>query len=187
VYACDCSRRRIGPRPTTDAAASAAWRASPAGACACGCRRGGARRRSGAGADRGAAGRRYGDLLIKDRDGHWTYQFAVTVDDTRQGITLVVRGADLVTPRAARWRWPRSSAEPFPPVFLHHPLVLHPDGRKLSKSSGDTGIRALRERGCSAEEVIGLAAAGRRPDRGAPAASGQRGSGALCGTALRRH
>ena len=34
-----------------------------------------------------------GDLLVRDRDGHWTYQFAVTVDDVRQGVTLVIRGA----------------------------------------------------------------------------------------------
>src|SRR4030095_6105747 len=37
-----------------------------------------------------------GDLLVRDRDGHWTYHFAVTVDDMRQGVTLVIRGADLV-------------------------------------------------------------------------------------------
>ena len=38
-----------------------------------------------------------GDLLVRDRDGYWTYQFAVTVDDIRQNVTLVVRGADLVS------------------------------------------------------------------------------------------
>ncbi len=38
-----------------------------------------------------------GDLLLRDRDGNWTYQFAVTVDDLRQGVTLVIRGADLLS------------------------------------------------------------------------------------------
>jgi glutamyl-tRNA synthetase/glutamyl-Q tRNA(Asp) synthetase len=38
-----------------------------------------------------------GDLLLRDRDGNWTYQFAVTVDDFRHGVTLVIRGADLLT------------------------------------------------------------------------------------------
>ena len=37
-----------------------------------------------------------GDLLARDRDGYWTYQFAVTVDDLVQGVTLVVRGDDLL-------------------------------------------------------------------------------------------
>ena len=45
----------------------------------------GARRRRGAGADAGAPAADCGDLLVNDRDGHWTYQFAVTVDDTRAG------------------------------------------------------------------------------------------------------
>jgi glutamyl-tRNA synthetase/glutamyl-Q tRNA(Asp) synthetase len=101
----------------------------------------------------------YGDLLVKDRDGQWTYQFAVTVDDTRQGITLVVRGADLVTSTGRQVALAGLLGRAVPPAFLHHPLVMHPDGRKLSKSSGDTGIRALRERGRSAGDVIGLAAA----------------------------
>jgi glutamyl-tRNA synthetase/glutamyl-Q tRNA(Asp) synthetase len=38
-----------------------------------------------------------GDLPIKDRDGHWTYQFAVSVDDMEQGVTLVIRGEDLLS------------------------------------------------------------------------------------------
>ncbi len=38
-----------------------------------------------------------GDLLVRDRDGHWTYQFTVTCDDERQGITLVIRGEDLLS------------------------------------------------------------------------------------------
>ena len=40
-----------------------------------------------------------------------------------------------------------------PPVFLHHPLILKPDGAKLSKAAGDTGVRELREAGTTPLEV----------------------------------
>ena len=49
-------------------------------------------------------GRQCGDVLVRDRDGHWTYQFAVTVDDLDQDITLVIRGTTCWSPRAVRWR-----------------------------------------------------------------------------------
>ena len=45
-----------------------------------------------------------------------------------------------------------------PPEFLHHPILLNASGEKLSKSSGDSGVRELRAAGVSAEEVIGRAA-----------------------------
>ena len=100
-----------------------------------------------------------GDLLLRDRDGHWTYQFAVTVDDLREGITLVIRGADLVSSTGRQMRLARMLGRTTPPLFLHHPLILKPSGEKLSKSSGDTGVRELRAAGLSAAEVIGRAAA----------------------------
>jgi glutamyl-tRNA synthetase/glutamyl-Q tRNA(Asp) synthetase len=83
----------------------------------------------------------------------------VTVDDLRQGVTLVVRGADLVGSTARQVALARLLGRTIPPVFLHHPLVIRPDGQKLSKSSGDTGIRELRGRGFRPETVIGMAAA----------------------------
>jgi len=46
-----------------------------------------------------------------------------------------------------------------PPTFAHHALVRRPDGSKLSKSAGDTGVRELRAQGLSPDDVIGLAAA----------------------------
>ena len=99
-----------------------------------------------------------GDLLIKDRDGHWTYQFAATVDDWRQGVTLVIRGADLESSTGRQVALARLLGRTEPPIFLHHPLILDSQGRKLSKSAGDTGVRELRGRGMSAADVIGLAA-----------------------------
>lgn len=99
-----------------------------------------------------------GDLLARDRDGHWTYQFAVTVDDTRQGVTLVIRGADLVSSTGRQIRLARMLGRQIPPVFLHHPLIHDPRGDKLSKSAGDTGVRELRRAGLTAPVVIGMAA-----------------------------
>ena len=100
-----------------------------------------------------------GDVLVRDRIGQWTYQFAVTVDDLTQGIDLVIRGADLLESTGRQIRLARLLGRASPPVFLHHPLLFGLDGRKLSKSDDAIGINALRERGVSAAAVLGLAAA----------------------------
>ena len=100
-----------------------------------------------------------GDLLLRDRDGHWTYQFAVTVDDMRDGITLIIRGADLLSSTGRQLRLARMLGRAQPSLHVHHALILKPSGEKLSKSSGDTGVRELRAAGLSAAEVIGRAAA----------------------------
>jgi glutamyl-Q tRNA(Asp) synthetase len=100
-----------------------------------------------------------GDLLLQDRDGHWTYQFAVTVDDMLHRVDLVIRGADLLTSSGRQIKLARMLGRVVPPHFLHHPLIVKESGEKLSKASGDTGIRELRLAGISAEEVIGRAAA----------------------------
>ena len=101
----------------------------------------------------------YGDLLLRDRDGHWTYQFAVTVDDARQGVTCVIRGIDLLSSTCRQIRLARMLGRTEPPSFVHHPLILNPTGEKLSKSSGDTGVRARRAAGARPDELIGQAAA----------------------------
>ena len=99
-----------------------------------------------------------GDLLVRDRDGHWTYQFSVTVDDLRQHVTLVIRGGDLVSSTGRQMMLARMLGRKNPAVFLHHPLIHDEGGEKLSKSAGDTGVRDLRSAGLSAPEVIGIAA-----------------------------
>jgi glutamyl-Q tRNA(Asp) synthetase len=99
-----------------------------------------------------------GDLALRDRDGNWTYGFTVVVDDLHEGITLVVRGRDLLHATATQIRLGRLLGRPAPPSFLHHPLILRPDGTKLSKSSGDTAVRELRDAGRSPDEVIRAAA-----------------------------
>jgi len=103
--------------------------------------------------------RQCGDILVRDRLGNWTYQFAVTVDDLVENITLVIRGEDLLGSTARQIRLARLLGRDTPPIFLHHPLVHGADGEKLSKSNQDTGICELRDAGVPPEDVIGRAAA----------------------------
>lgn len=95
-----------------------------------------------------------GDLLARDRDGNWTYQFAVTVDDWTQGVNLVVRGEDLLESTGRQILLARLLGRTEPPAFLHHPLVMKSPTQKLSKSDGDTGVRELRAKGWTPEQVI---------------------------------
>jgi glutamyl/glutaminyl-tRNA synthetase len=95
-----------------------------------------------------------GDLLVKDRDGNWTYQFAATVDDYVQGVTLVIRGDDLLASTGRQIQLARLLGRRDPPRFLHHPLIMKSPHQKLSKSDGDTGIRELRARGWTPRDVI---------------------------------
>lgn len=107
-----------------------------------------------------------GDLLVRDRQGQWTYQFAVVVDDLAHDIDVVIRGDDLLQ-STGRQRQLAGLLNGAPPkVYLHHPLIVHPDGRKLSKSSGDTALRELRAAGQSVPMLLGRAAhlAGLLPD-----------------------
>jgi glutamyl-Q tRNA(Asp) synthetase len=122
-----------------------------------------------------------GDLVVRDRDGNWTYGFAVVVDDGRQGIDLVVRGRDLLEATPSQIRLARRLGRVEPATFAHHPLIRRPDGRKLSKADGATAIRDLRAAGRPPEDVIGDAAAAVgliRPSR--PIAAGE--VGGLFGT-----
>ena len=98
-----------------------------------------------------------GDLLVRDRHGYWTYQFAVTVDDWEQGVTLVIRGLDLLASTGRQIQLARLLGRPRPPQYLHHPLVMKTPEQKVSKSDGATGIRDFRAAGMSREQVLDLA------------------------------
>jgi glutamyl/glutaminyl-tRNA synthetase len=100
-----------------------------------------------------------GDPPVRDRDGNWTYLLSVVVDDLRQGVDLVARGRDLLASTPAQIRLARLLGREVPPAFAHHRLVRDPEGRKLSKSSGDAGVRELRAAGHSADAVVAMAAA----------------------------
>lgn len=95
-----------------------------------------------------------GDLLLRDRRGNWTYQFAVTVDDWRQGIDLVVRGMDVLSSTGRQIQLARLLGRDQPPMFLHHPLIMKSPTQKLSKSDRDTGVRELRAQGWTPDDVI---------------------------------
>jgi len=94
-----------------------------------------------------------GDVLVRDRLGNWTYQFVATVDDFRQGIDLVIRGEDLLPSTGRQIRIARLLGRQQPATFLHHPLMMKSATQKLSKSDNDTGIRELRARGWTPEQV----------------------------------
>lgn len=100
-----------------------------------------------------------GDLLVKDRHGCWTYQFAVTVDDMEMGVTHVIRGIDLLASTGRQIQLARLLGRPHPPVFMHHPLVMRSAQQKVSKSDGDTGIREMRAAGMTAEGALAAARA----------------------------
>lgn len=78
-------------------------------------------------------GREVGDFIIRRRDGLFAYQLAVVLDDAWQGVTDIVRGADLLdnTPRQLYLQELLGIAAP---RYLHVPLIIQPDGHKLGKS-----------------------------------------------------
>ena len=96
-----------------------------------------------------------GDFPIRDRDGQWTYQFAVCVDDIDEGITHVVRGEDLRNSTARQIALMELLGRPTPPLYLHHGLITDPTGKKLSKREKAHSLRQDRDSGVSAEELLG--------------------------------
>lgn len=99
-----------------------------------------------------------GDLLLRDRVGQWTYQFAVTVDDIRHGVDIVVRGEDLLPSTGRQLRLARMLGRLEPPRYFHHPLVRDTEGVKLSKKQRSPSIRDLRKAGVTPARVLGEAA-----------------------------
>lgn len=101
--------------------------------------------------------RQCGDLLLCDRRGNWTYQFAVVVDDEREAIDLVVRGEDLLESTGRQLQLASMLGRVTPPAYLHHTLIRKPGGEKLSKGNHDTSVRELKGAGRSREELLGMA------------------------------
>ena len=98
-----------------------------------------------------------GDFVVRRADGCYVYQLAVTVDDGEAGVTEVVRGVDLISSAARQMYLQELFGFPHP-EYGHVPLLLAPDGRRLSKRDMDLDLGQLRLR-LKPEEVIGTLAA----------------------------
>jgi glutamyl-Q tRNA(Asp) synthetase len=94
----------------------------------------------------------WGDFIVARKDLPTSYQLSVVVDDAIQGVTHVVRGRDLFHATSGQ-RLLQELLGLTPPTYLHHDLILGEDGRKLSKSRGDTALGALRMAGAQPQDI----------------------------------
>jgi len=106
-----------------------------------------------------AAPQMWGDVVLARKETPTSYHFAVVVDDARQGVTHVVRGQDLFCSTSVH-RVLQALLDLPAPSYHHHRLILDAEGKKLSKSTRATALRALREGGATAADIrrmVGLA------------------------------
>lgn len=99
-----------------------------------------------------------GDFVIWTKRGQPSYQLAVVVDDARQGVTQVVRGADLLDSTSRQLLLSRALGLSHEPAYTHLPLVLGHDGKRLAKRHGDSRIEHYRSLGVSGPRLVGLLA-----------------------------
>ena len=97
-----------------------------------------------------------GDFVVRRADGVYVYQLAVTVDDGEAGVTEVVRGMDLLTSSARQMYLQELFSFPHP-TYGHVPMLMAPDGRRLSKRDKDLDLGQLRQR-LTPETLIGTLA-----------------------------
>lgn len=107
-----------------------------------------------------------GDFVLRRGDGVYAYQLAVAVDDATQGVTEVVRGADLLS-STARQIFLMKALGATAPSYAHAPLVVGPDGERLAKRARGVPIRDHRQAGVDPRTLVaklaralGLAQAG---------------------------
>ena len=94
----------------------------------------------------------WGDVILARKDAPASYHLAVTVDDAAQGVTDVVRGADLFHATGVH-RLLQALLGLAEPRYHHHGLILDADGKKLSKSTAATGLHELRAQGATAADI----------------------------------
>jgi len=154
VYPCGCTRREIADSQSSGSAVGALHAERPyPGTCRAGLAPG---RQARAWRLRVAPGvvqfndrclgsqaqevsREVGDFVVRRADGLWAYQLAVVIDDAAQGVTDVVRGADLLGSTARQLLLTRALGLP-EPRYMHLPVVLAADGHKLSKQNGALAV-----------------------------------------------
>ena len=108
-----------------------------------------------------------GDMVVRRADGCYVYQLAVTVDDGEAGVTEVVRGMDLLSSAPRQMYLQELFGFPHP-EYGHVPMLLAPDGRRLSKRDRDLDLGQLRTH-IKPEQLIGtLAYASGLIDRNIP-------------------
>lgn len=97
-----------------------------------------------------------GDMVVRRADGVYVYQLAVTVDDGEAGVTEVVRGMDLLSSAPRQMYLQELFGFPHP-EYAHVPMLLAPDGRRLSKRDRDLDLGVLRQR-LTREALLGVLA-----------------------------
>lgn len=95
---------------------------------------------------------RWGDAVIVRKEVPASYHLSVVVDDARQGVTHVTRGQDLLAATDLQ-RLLQELLDLPQPVYSHHRVIRWADGRKLSKSNQDMGLRVLRDEGATADDI----------------------------------
>jgi glutamyl-Q tRNA(Asp) synthetase len=156
LYACGCTRREIADSQTRLHALAQEAEPIYPGTCRAGLAAGRSARswrvkvdharigwqdRNGTDHDDDLSGL-VGDFVVRRADGLWAYQLAVVIDDAEQGVTDVVRGADLTDSTARQIHLQQLLGLPRP-RYLHLPVVLAADGRKLSKQNGAASVDDL--------------------------------------------
>ncbi|WP_295068866.1 glutamate--tRNA ligase family protein [uncultured Fibrobacter sp.] len=96
-----------------------------------------------------------GDFPIRDRDNQWTYQFAVCVDDIDEQITHIVRGEDIRNSTARQIALMEALGRKGRAVYLHHPLIVDDNNKKLSKRELAHSLRQDKEAGITPEMLFG--------------------------------
>ncbi len=95
-----------------------------------------------------------GDFLVRRSDGVFAYQLAVSIDDALMGVTHVVRGRDLLG-SVARQSYLIGLLGHAAPTYAHVPLLVAPDGRRLSKRERDLDLGVLRAQGVTPQRIVG--------------------------------
>ncbi|MBC9178073.1 tRNA glutamyl-Q(34) synthetase GluQRS [Pseudoroseomonas ludipueritiae] len=115
---------------------------------------------------------RFGDVVLARKDIPASYHLCVTHDDALQGVTLVTRAEDLL-PATDLHRLLQALLDWPAPRYRHHPLLLGPDGKRLSKRDNAPTLAALREVGQSPEAVRAMALGAATSPAGSPASPGR--------------